>query len=227
MDIIYIVEDDDNLRELVIYTLKASGFKAEGFAHGEDFLSALSDQPPALAILDIMLPGLNGLEILGKIRKNPQLASLPVIMLTAKDTELDKIKGLDLGADDYITKPFSVLELIARIKAVLRRVAPNASQNKLVLGGISLDPSTRVVLADETEVNLTYTEFELLQFLMENPGIVLSRDRIMDAVWGTDYMGQTRTIDMYINFLRQKLGDWGKHIITIRGVGYKIDEVEE
>lgn len=227
MDIIYIVEDDDNLRELVIYTLKASGFKAEGFAHGEDFLSALSDQPPALAILDIMLPGLNGLEILGKIRKNPQLASLPVIMLTAKDTELDKIKGLDLGADDYITKPFSVLELIARIKAVLRRVAPNASQNKLVLGGISLDPSTRVVLADETGVNLTYTEFELLQFLMENPGIVLSRDRIMDAVWGTDYMGQTRTIDMYINFLRQKLGDWGKHIITIRGVGYKIDEVEE
>jgi len=218
---IFCVEDEENIRELIVYALKSSGFEALGFEEGEAFFTALKGELPDLILLDIMLPDIEGTEILRRLRMNPHTAHIPVILLTAKDSELDKVKGLDLGADDYITKPFGVLELISRIKAVLRRSSPQ-SNDIINYRELIVNNKSRTVLVSGEEVILTYKEFELLFYLLQNKGIVLSRDKIMDAIWGFDFQGETRTVDMHIKTLRQKLGSSGSIIETVRGVGYKI-----
>lgn len=222
MQTIFCVEDDENIRELVVYALKASGFSAEGFSDAVSFYERLEQQTPSLVLLDVMLPVDDGMTILGKIRKNPRFAGLPVIMLTAKNTEYDKVCGLDHGADDYVTKPFGVMELMARIKAVLRRTEQKSTPELLVLGDITLDAGRRSVMVDGNEVALTFKEFELLQYFMQNAGLVLSREKIMAAVWGFDFEGESRTVDMHVKTLRKKLGQSGSMIGTVRGVGYKI-----
>ena len=221
MSRIFCVEDEENIRELIVYALKSSGFEALGFEEGEAFFTALKGELPDLILLDIMLPDIEGTEILRRLRMNPHTAHIPVILLTAKDSELDKVKGLDLGADDYITKPFGVLELISRIKAVLRRSSPQ-SNDIINYRELIVNNKSRTVLVSGEEVILTYKEFELLFYLLQNKGIVLSRDKIMDAIWGFDFQGETRTVDMHIKTLRQKLGSSGSIIETVRGVGYKI-----
>lgn len=216
---IYCVEDDDNIRELICYALKSGGFSARGFGSTEGFYQAVEAQPPALALLDIMLPGQDGMEILRRLRKNTK-TPVPVIMLTAKTTEFDKVAGLDAGADDYITKPFSVLELLSRVRAVLRRTA-GGKEELLCCGDICLDPRRRTVEVEGKTVELTYKEFELLHYLLRNRDLVLSRTQIMEKVWGFDFEGESRTVDMHIKTLRQKLGEAGGVIKTVRGVGYK------
>lgn len=220
---IYLVEDDDSIRELVLYALKNSGYRAKGFESGEKFLSACRTEPPALALLDIMLPGEDGLQILRRMREDRVTPQIPVIMLTAKASEYDKVKGLDLGADDYVTKPFGVMELLSRVRAVLRRSGSvEEPATALAVGEIALDESRREVTVAGEQVTLTFKEFELLCFLMRNTDLVLSRDRIMERVWGFDFEGESRTVDMHIKSLRQKLGQQGDAIRTVRGVGYKI-----
>ncbi|MCL2169209.1 MAG: response regulator transcription factor [Defluviitaleaceae bacterium] len=216
---IVLVEDDDDIREIALYALHQAGFEARGFESGESLLASpfLAD----LYILDIMLPGESGLEILKKIRG--QNANVPVIMLTAKGSEYDKVKGLDLGADDYITKPFGVMELISRIKALLRRSGTGANGN-MNYENISIDHAKRQVTADGEPVHLTFKEYELLHYLMTNKEIALSRDKIIETVWDYDFEGESRTVDMHIKSLRQKLGAAGTHIKTLRGVGYKLGE---
>lgn len=221
MNKVYCVEDDENIRELITYALKSSGFQAQGFEEGEPFFKALKVQLPDLILLDIMLPDIEGTEILRRLRADEDTSSIPVILLTAKASEMDTVKGLDLGADDYITKPFGVLELISRIKAVLRRVKPQKASS-IKYKDLSIDYDSRQVFFKEEEITLTFKEFELLYYLMENRGIVLSRDRLMDKVWGFDFEGESRTVDMHIKTLRQKLGAWGTNVETVRGVGYKI-----
>ena len=218
---IFCVEDEENIRELILYALKSSGFEALGFEEGVAFFTAIKGELPELILLDIMLPDIEGTEILRRLRMNSHTAHIPVILLTAKDSELDKVKGLDLGADDYITKPFGVLELISRIKAVLRRSSPQ-SNDIINYRELIVNNKSRTVLVSGEEVILTYKEFELLFYLLQNKGIVLSRDKIMDAIWGFDFQGETRTVDMHIKTLRQKLGSSGSIIETVRGVGYKI-----
>jgi len=215
---IVLVEDDDDIREIVLYALHQAGFEALGFASGA---GVLVHPVPDLYILDIMLPDEDGLSILKKIRG---VSSVPVIMLTAKGSEHDKVKGLDLGADDYIAKPFGVMELISRIKALLRRSGGVQKELALSHGGITIDHAKRQVLASGTPVALTFKEYELLHYLMTNKGIALSRDKIVDVVWGYDFEGESRTVDMHIKSLRQKLGMAGEHIKTLRGVGYKLGE---
>jgi len=225
MSTIFVVEDDDSIREMVMYALGAAGFETAGFADGEDVLPALSRQSPApaLILLDIMLPGSDGLSILKRLKQTDKYKRIPVIMLTAKGSELDRVKGLDLGADDYITKPFSVMEAVSRVKAVLRRCVGEAgASEEMTIGGIALHQAKRTVRADGEEVALTFKEFELLQCMMANAGIVLSRDKLLNQVWGYDYEGESRTVDMHIKSLRQKLGGAGDAIKTVRGVGYKI-----
>jgi two-component system alkaline phosphatase synthesis response regulator PhoP len=219
---LYIVEDDDSIRELLVYALGAAGYRAHGFVSDAEFSVALADQLPDLVLLDIMLPGADGIEILQRLRASFRTKEVPVVMLTAKGAEYDRIKGLDSGADDYITKPFSVMEVIARVRAVLRRSGVLASSGELDVAGITLQPEQRRVLVGEREVPLTYKEFELLAYLMLNVDIVLSRERILDEVWGYSFAGQTRTVDMHIRTLRKKLGDAGAVILTVRHVGYKI-----
>lgn len=221
---IFLVEDDDNIRELVIYTLQSVGFQARGFENGKAFFDTLSTEKPRLILLDIMLPDEDGLKILKKLRANPITRDIPVIMLTAKSAEYDKVIGLDSGADDYITKPFGMMELISRIKAVLRRTSINTKHPNRVLtaGPITLDTSTYQVTLEDKKLELTHKEFELLRYLMENQNIVLSRDKILEAVWGYDFDGETRTVDVHIRSLRQKLGKWAEVIETVRGVGYRI-----
>lgn len=220
---IYCVEDDEDIRELIVYALNNSGYEALGFENGKDFYNLIKTSIPNLVLLDIMLPGDNGLKILENIRNNPKTKNIPVIMLSAKSSEFDKIKGLDLGADDYITKPFSVMELISRIKALLRRTSiANNPTNLLIVNNIILDYEKRMVTIDEEPIKLTYKEFELLYYLFNNQDIVLTRDKIMNAVWGFDFEGESRTVDVHIGTLRQKLGDNGKIILTIRNVGYKV-----
>lgn len=223
MNKIYIVEDDNNIRDMVLYALSSTGFEADGFADGESFYAYLDKNTPSLILLDIMLPGEDGISILKKLRQSEKHKKIPVIMLTAKGAEFERIKGLDTGADDYITKPFSVLEAISRIKAVLRRceTAPNMFA-EIQIGNISLNEDKRIVIIDGKEIVLTYKEFELLHYLMINEGIVLSRDKLLEKVWGFDYNGESRTIDMHIKSLRQKLGSSGDFIKTVRNVGYKI-----
>ncbi len=220
---IFCVEDEASIRELVVYTLQASGFEAQGFADGKAFSTALEQQMPALVLLDIMLPGEDGLQILKRLRSNPRTADLPVIMVTAKGTEFDKVIGLDNGADDYITKPFGMMELISRVKALLRRTQKEQS-HAFTCGGLVLNHDTHRVQVDGQEVVLTYKEFELLEYLLENRGIVLTRDKILDRIWGYSTDVETRTLDVHIRSLRQKLGASGDMIETVRGVGYRIGD---
>ncbi len=224
MALIYIVEDDMNIREIERYALKNSGFEVMDFACGRDMYKALEKNVPSLILLDIMLPGEDGLEILVKLRSSKATKKIPIIMVTAKTTELDKVKGLDMGADDYMTKPFGIMELISRVKALLRRTGEAEKENVLTNGSIVLDSEKRVVTVEGTVCELTYKEFELLKMLLVNRGIVLSRDKIMDQVWGFEYEGESRTVDMHIKTLRQKLGDAGSAIKTVRNVGYLIDK---
>jgi two-component system alkaline phosphatase synthesis response regulator PhoP len=220
---IFIVEDDDNIREMVSYAVKTAGFEAAGFSCGGDFFRALRDETPDLVLLDIMLPGEDGVIILKKLRIDKKTAKLPVIMLTAKSAELDIVSGFDSGADDYITKPFSVMELLSRIKAVLRRTAMDEKGENIILDEMIISPEKRIVTVNNEEIPLTYKEFELLFYLAKNKGLVLSRDKILTEIWGYDYDGENRTVDMHIKTLRKKLGDSGSHIITVRNVGYKAD----
>lgn len=218
---IYIVEDDVNIRQMESYALKNSGFETAEFGEGESFFAACENLVPELIILDIMLPGQDGIALLNRIRGDRQLKKIPVIMVTAKSTELDAVIGLDSGADDYITKPFGIMEFISRVKAVIRRFE-SSSTGELCCGGITLNDEKRLVLSDNVPCELTYKEFELLKLLMNNEGIVLTRERIMDRVWGMDYEGESRTVDMHIKTLRQKLGKNGDNIRTVRNVGYKL-----
>lgn len=221
---IFCVEDDISSRELMIYTLKSAGFDAKGFPESTDFWKALETETPELIMLDIMLPGEDGIEILKKLRKKTKTADIPVIMATAKGTEFDKVTGLDTGADDYLVKPFGMMEMISHIKAVLRRTAPKTSKNVLSTGKLSLNLDEHAVFADGEKVVLTFKEFELLKIFMENPGRVFSRDALLEKIWGADYYGETRTVDVHIGTLRTKLGECGEYIETIRGVGYRMEE---
>ena len=218
----FCVEDDSNIRELVVYTLESTGFQARGFEDGSSFLEALALETPELVLLDIMLPGEDGLEILKKLKNSSKTKDIPVIMVTAKGSEYDKVVGLDSGADDYVTKPFGMMELISRIKAVLRRSGKQQDKTKLSVGGISLDTKKHEVKVDGEQVVLTLKEFELLEKLMRNQGIVLTRDQLLTEIWGYDFDGETRTVDVHIRTLRQKLGEQGSLVKTVRGVGYRI-----
>lgn len=218
--IIFCVEDDPNILELIGYTLTQSGFDFSGFENAKAFDEAIKDSVPDLILLDIMLPDNDGYSMLSSLRSSQRTINTPIIMLTAKSSQLDKIKGLDAGADDYITKPFDILELISRIKAVLRRSSKSAPVVEYM--GISIDTDKRSVDVNGKAVVLTYKEFELLYYLLVNKGIVLDRDKIMSNVWGTQFRGETRTVDVHIRSLRQKLGDAGNYIETVRNVGYRI-----
>ncbi|WP_296826101.1 response regulator transcription factor [uncultured Megasphaera sp.] len=223
MPLIYCVEDDENIRELVGYALRSQDFEVETFADSREFWPALENRMPALLLLDIMMPGESGNDILDKLHKSPQYKSLPVIMLTAKTSEYDIVKGLDSGADDYVCKPFGIVELISRIRAVLRRSTRQSTEtNVYTYGLVTLDQEKHTVSVDGKPCHLTVKEFELLRYLLVNTDIVLKREQIMEAVWGFTYEGESRTIDMHIKSLRQKLGDGGKIIHTVRGVGYVI-----
>ena len=223
--LIYCVEDDDSIRELICYALKSGGYQAEGFAESGDFWRRMEENTPRLVLLDIMLPGEDGMQLLHKMKNDAAQRNVPVIMLTAKTTELDKVAGLDAGADDYITKPFSVLELLSRVRAVLRRSQPTGAET-LSCGEVTMDPLRRTVTSCGHPVELTYKEFELLCYMMRNCDIVLSRTRLMENVWGFDFEGESRTVDMHIKTLRQKLGAGGSIIKTVRGVGYKVSQRE-
>lgn len=219
---IYFVEDDSSIRELVVYTLRSTGFEAKGCASATELDKALLDAEPELILLDIMLPGEDGIRILKRLRSMPRTRRIPVIMVTAKGTEYDKVLGLDNGADDYITKPFGMMELAARVRAVLRRRP--AESTEMSAGGVSVCPERRTVTVNGRNVSLTFKEFELLKYLFEAKGRVLSRDQLLESVWGYDFDGETRTVDVHIRSLRQKLGEGGNLIETVRGVGYKIGE---
>jgi two-component system alkaline phosphatase synthesis response regulator PhoP len=223
---IYLLEDEDNIRELVVYTLRNTGFDTAGFSNSLDFWKEIADRTPHLILLDIMLPGEDGLTVLKRLRANPLTAKLPVIMLTAKGEEYDKVLGLDLGADDYMPKPFGMMELVARVKSLLRRTETGALPDEYRIGGLFASIPRHIVSAGGAEIKLTLKEFELLVFLMKNAGIVLTRDRILTAIWGYDFDGETRTVDVHIRTLRSKLGECGGMIRTVRGVGYKIGENE-
>ena len=220
--LIYCVEDEKNIRDLVVYALNSSDFRAEGFEDGEAFREGIKKAMPDLVLLDIMLPGEDGMAILAELRRNKETRQLPVILLTAKGSEFDKVQGLDAGADDYVAKPFGVMELLSRVRAVLRRSRLDREQPVLQVGKILMNQEERRVLADGRELQLTFKEFELLRFLMENENMVLSRDKLLDIVWGYDSEVETRTVDVHIRSLRQKLGDLGELIETIRNVGYRI-----
>lgn len=221
---IYCVEDERNIRELIVYTLEASGFEARGFSDGVQFLKKLEEEKPELILLDIMLPGEDGMEILKKLKRNPQTCSIPVIMVTAKGSEYDKVMGLDTGADDYIAKPFGMMEFVARVRAVLRRSGEPSSKNgkEYTEGNLQVQVDRHLVTVDKNPVTLTLKEFELLCYLLENRGIVLTRNQLLEHVWGYDFDGETRTVDVHIRTLRQKLGEAGDRIETVRGVGYRI-----
>ena len=222
---VFIDEDDQNIRELISYALNNNGYKARGFADAKGLYEALEkEEPPILFLLDIMLDGEDGYTILGTLKNRVETKEIPVIMLTAKTSEYDKVRGLDMGADDYITKPFGVMELLSRVKAVLRRYGDSEERSVLVHNEIEMDPQKRQTLVNGNEVQLTYKEFELLYYLMNNLDVVLSRDRIMNEIWGYEYAGETRTVDVHIRSLRQKLGDAGKYIKTVRNVGYKLSK---
>ena len=220
---IYLVEDDDSIRELVLYTLHTPGYEAEGFRNAADFWQALDKELPQLVLLDIMLPDEDGLHILKRLRAGAETADLPVMMLTAKSSEYDRVVGLDSGADDYMPKPFGMMELVSRVRALLRRAAKPAAEDKLFTAGpLTVDVKRRAVTVDGEPVILTYKEFELLCYLLENRGVVLSRDQILTKIWDYNYSGETRTVDVHIRTLRQKLGNAGALIETVRGVGYRL-----
>lgn len=224
MTIIWCVDDDNTIREIEVYTLTQLGMASRGFADGRAVLDALQTELPDLIILDIMMPELDGIAVLKSIRSNPRTASIPVIMATAKGTEIDTIQGLDAGADDYLVKPFGMMEMVSRVKAVLRRCQPKVATKALTVGQITLDDKAHQVAACGTAVSLTPKEFAVLELFLRNVGIVLSRDRLLSEVWGIDYLGESRTVDMHIKTLRQKLGIAGKQIKTVIGVGYRMEE---
>lgn len=226
MALIYVVEDDDNIREIETIALKNSNYLVKAFARATDFYRALNDILPDLVLMDVMLPDENGCDIVRRLRSQSATKRLPVIMVTAKTSEMDMVKGLDDGADDYIKKPFSVLELLSRVKALLRRSTEETAQ-QLRVGDIQLDNARRIVLAQGKSVELTYKEYELLRYLMINAEMVLSRESIMRFVWGTDFEGETRTVDMHIKTLRQKLGPCARQIGTVRNVGYVLQSTPE
>lgn len=221
---IYCVEDDSNIRELVIYTLNATGMNAKGFGDGRSFMEALETELPELVLLDIMLPGEDGLHILKKMKESAKTRQIPVIMVTAKGNEYDKVLGLDMGADDYVAKPFGMMELVSRIKAVLRRSRQNQDAEEYVIGNLKMDLRCHEVFVDEQLIALTNKEFELLRKLMKYRKTVLTRDRLLEEIWGYEFTGETRTVDVHIRTLRQKLGTAGDLIETVRGVGYRMGE---
>ena len=226
---IYCVEDDAAIRDIEVYALRSTGFEAEGLENGEQLFAAIKKRVPELIILDVMLPGEDGLEILLRIRFSAVTRSVPVIMATARGEEYDKITGLDSGADDYLVKPFGMMEMVSRVRAVLRRSGggdPSRDTGRLTLGPLTLDPESHTVTVDGENVTLTLKEFELLRTMMARPGVVFTRDRLLSEVWGTDYDGETRTVDVHIRTLRQKLGDAGAMIGTVRGVGYRMEAAQ-
>lgn len=223
---IWCVEDESSIRDIEVYSLQSTGFEARGFENGTSFWEALQTEKPELVILDVMLPGLDGIELLRRMKSSAKFCEIPIIMATAKGTEYDKILGLDLGADYYLAKPFGVMELVSCVKAVLRRCAPKQTEHILKTEGLTVNPQERTVTADGEQVILTYKEFEMLRLFLSHPGIVFTRDQLMDKVWNMDYCGETRTVDMHIRTLRQKLGAYGKLIKTVRNVGYRL-EVKE
>ncbi len=227
MALIYIVEDDISIQEIERFALSNAGYQVEGFASAEKFYEALKEKAPDLILLDIMLPDEDGLAIVKKLRSQRETVSIPIIMVTAKTTELDKVKGLDIGADDYMTKPFGIMELISRVKALLRRSAPAQEKDRILRSGsVVLDRGRHAVYVEDQPCELTYKEYELLKLLMINAGIVTTREVILDRIWGTDFEGESRTLDMHIKTLRQKLGNAGSMIKTIRNVGYMLTEQE-
>lgn len=220
---IWCVEDDASIRDIEIYTLQSTGFDALGFTNSAAFWDALKTDKPDLILLDIMLPEQDGIEILQKLRSNADTCRIPIIMATAKGQEYDKIQALDLGADDYLVKPFGMMEMVSRIKAVLRRCGGNFNQPSLKVDGVVLNQEERTVMIDGERVHLTYKEFEVLRYFLSHPGITFSRDQLFTEVWGEDYVGESRTVGMHIRTLRQKLGPYGERIETVRNVGYRMD----
>ena len=220
---IYCVEDDASIRDIEVYALRSTGFEAEGVESGPALFAALKRVPAELIILDVMLPGEDGLDILKKLRLGAATRNVPVIMATARGEEYDKITGLDSGADDYLVKPFGMMEMVSRVRAVLRRANPERVKAPLSLGGVTLDPVSHRLTVGGEEISLTLKEFELLHTLMSSPGVVFTRDRLLSEIWGTDYDGETRTVDVHVRTLRQKLGEAGSIIGTVRGVGYRTE----
>ncbi|MDO5100746.1 MAG: response regulator transcription factor [Eubacteriales bacterium] len=222
---IYCVEDDDSSRELMVYTLRTAGFRAAGFTCAADFWTAVEENEPELVILDIMLPGEDGISMLKALRAHPRLSSIPVVMATAKGNEYDKVMGLELGADDYLVKPFGMMEMVSRVRAVLRRSGKSDATGSLRVGIVELNPVRHSIQVDGKNVELTLKEFALLQLMMSHVGQAFTRDALLSAVWNNDYEGETRTVDVHIGTLRMKLGVAGEYIKTVRGVGYKMEEV--
>jgi two-component system alkaline phosphatase synthesis response regulator PhoP len=221
---IFCVEDDAGIRDLMIYTLNASGFRAVGFENAREFYAALADDTPELIMLDIMLPGEDGISILKRLKADARTADIPVIMATAKGNEYDKVIGLDLGADDYLAKPFGMMEMASRVRAVLRRSGRAAEKQQLIrVGGLEMNLGEHIVTADGIRVQLTLKEFELLHTFMTNPGRAFTREQLLSSVWCEDFLGETRTVDVHVGTLRQKLGSCGKYIRTVRGVGYRLE----
>lgn len=220
---IWCVEDDASIRDIEVYTLSSTGFEARGFDDGVSFWSALQTQKPDLVVLDVMLPGVDGIELLQRMKASAELRTIPVVMATAKGAEYDRIRGLDLGADYYLVKPFGVMELVSCVKAVLRRCRPEKAAHLLRSGGLVVDLDAHTVTVDGARVALTYKEFELLRLFLSHPGMAFTRDQLFQEVWGMDFCGETRTVDMHIRTLRQKLGPYGRRIETVRNVGYRME----
>ena len=219
---IYCLEDERNIRELIVYTLQTTGFDAIGFSNADDFMAAVDREKPELILLDIMLPKENGFSILKRLKASEITENIPVIMVSAKGTEFDKVTGLNLGADDYISKPFGMMEFVARVRAVLRRGGLKEKSCNLSYKNLIIKTEKHQVLAENQNIDLTLKEYELLKYLVENQGVVLTRNQILEHIWGYDFDGETRTVDVHIRTMRQKLGEYGKYVETVRGVGYRI-----
>ena len=220
---IWCVDDYNTIRDIEVYTLTQTGFEAKGFPDGISMLEALKTEKPELIVLDIMMPGMDGVEVLKEIRSRTETRKIPVIMATAKGTEMDKIQSLDTGADDYLVKPFGVMEMVSRIKAVLRRCEPEEISDVLRIAELTLNDKEHTVSVNGEKVALTFKEFEILKLFMSNPGVAFSREKLLSEIWGIDYLGESRTVDMHIKTLRQKLGESGKRIETVIGVGYRME----
>lgn len=223
---IWCVEDDASIRDIEVYTLRSTGFESKGFEDGDAFWQELHNEKPELVVLDIMLPGMDGITILKKMKEDAEFKDIPVILATAKGEEYDKVQGLDLGADYYLTKPFGVMELVSCVKAVLRRCQPKKVDHLLKTGDLIVNLDEHTVVADGKRIMLTFKEFEILRLFLSHPGIVYTREQLLSDVWGMNYYGETRTVDMHIRTLRQKLGEYGELIETVRGVGYRLEAKE-
>lgn len=221
---IWCIEDDNGIREIEVYALTSTGFEARGFADGLEAWEAMQTQLPSLVVLDVMLPGLDGVELLRRMKASARLCGVPVIMATAKGTEYDKVQSLDLGADDYLVKPFGIMEMVSRVKAVLRRVKPQRDPQLLKVEGLVLNQEAHTVMIDDVRVNLTYKEYELLRLFLTHPGTAFTRDQLLELVWKSEFLGESRTVDMHIRTLRQKLGEYGNLIETVRNVGYRLEK---